>query len=167
MLRRALPLATVLVIAGACAPTTPDTAADEARLRTDAPVWFDLYNRGDADGVANLYAEDGIIMPPGSPAITGRAAIRNFLVDDIAGARAEEIRINSGEVTGVGVSGDVAWVSGTFSITDGAGATIDNGKYVSVYRRTDSGWELIRDVWNLNSAPAATAPASTPASPTT
>lgn len=165
MLRRALLLGAVLTTAAACAPTAPDTAADEARLRTDAPVWFDLYNRGDADGVANLYAEDGVILPPGSPAITGRAAIRNFLVDDIAVARAEGIRITSGDVTGVGVSGNLAWVSGAFSITDNAGAAIDTGKYVSVYRRTDSGWELIRDAWNLNSVPAATAPAPAAAAP--
>lgn len=160
MLRRALLLGAVLLTAGACAPTAADTSADEARLRTDAPVWFDLYNRGDADGVANLYAEDGIIMPPGSAALVGRAAIREFLVNDIAGSSAAGVRTNSGEITGVGVSGDLAWVSGTFSVTDSAGATIDNGKYVSVYRRTDSGWELIRDVWNLDSAPAPAAPAS-------
>jgi uncharacterized protein (TIGR02246 family) len=164
MSRKTVLLGAMLLTAVACAPAAaPDTAADEARLREEAPVWFDHYNRGDADAVANLYAEDAVLMAPGVPPITGRAAIRNYLVDDIAGSRQAGIRINSGEVTGVGVSGDVAWMTGTFTVTDTAGATIDTGKYLSLYGRTDSGWALIRDIWNSDAEPAVPAPATAPA----
>lgn len=162
MSRKAVLLGVMLLTASACAQPPADTSADEARLREEAPVWFDHYNRGDADAVANLYAEDAVLMAPGVPAMSGRAAIRNYLVDDIAASRQGGIRTNSGEVTGVGVSGDVAWVTGTFTVTDSAGATIDTGKYLSLYGRTDSGWMLVRDIWNSDAAPAGPAPAGPP-----
>ncbi|CAN5161073.1 hypothetical protein BH23GEM2_BH23GEM2_13180 [soil metagenome] len=164
MFRRTLLLAAALVALGACATEAPETSADpsadEARLRADAPVWFDLYNRGDANGVANLYAEDGVIMPPGGQSTTGRDAIRSFLTSDIANTKAGGFSTNAGEITGVGIDGDMAWMTGTFSVTDAAGTTVDTGKYLSLYRRINSEWKLIRDIWNSDSAPAA--PASPP-----
>lgn len=66
----------------------------------------------------------------------------------------------NGSVTGVGVSGDMAWVSGDYSVVDAAGATVDHGKYLSVSRRTGDGWKMIRDIWNSDAAPAAAAPAA-------
>ena len=121
-------------------------------------MWFDHYNRGDADGVANLYAEDGVILAPGAPAVVGREAIRTFINGDIATTKAGGFALNSGEITGVGVEGDFAWVTGTFSVADSAGATVDTGKYLSLYRRINSEWKLIRDVWNSDAAPAPSAP---------
>jgi phosphate transport system protein len=34
--------------------------------------------------MANLYAEDALLMPPGAPAVTGRPGIRTFLGDEAA-----------------------------------------------------------------------------------
>lgn len=164
-MRRALLLAAAIVAVGACATegtdtsaAAPDTAVDEAKLRADAPVWFDLYNRGDADGVANLYAEDGIIMAPGAPPAVGREAIRSYVSGDIATTKAGGFALNSGEITGVGVEGDLAWVTGTFTVADSAGATVDTGKYLSLYRRINSEWKLIRDIWNSDAAATPSAP---------
>ena len=160
MFTRALLLAATALAVAACTPEASDTtaaardtAADEAKLRADAPVWFDLYNRGDAAGVANLYAEDGVILAPGTPAVVGREAIRNFVNNDIAATKAGGFVMSSGEITGVGVEGDLAWVTGTFSVADSAGATVDTGKYLSLYRRINAEWKLIRDIWNLDSPP--------------
>jgi len=151
-------LALVLVCGtlSACA-AAPDISADLARLEADAGVWFDHYNNGNADGVVALYTADAVVMPAGLPALAGETAIRDYIVADIAQAKAAGIVVNNGVVTGVGGSGDLAWVSGTFSVTDASGATIDNGKYLAVYQRTDDGWKMIRDTWNSDIAPAAAA----------
>lgn len=153
MFTKNLLLATALVAVAACTPKAPDTAADEATLKAGTPVWFDLYNKGDADGVANLYAEDAIVMAPGAPAVVSRASIRDFIAADIGTSKAAGLTFKDGEVTGVGVAGDMAWLSATFSITDTTGATVDNGKYLSVYRRVNTEWKLIRDTWNSDRAP--------------
>jgi hypothetical protein len=86
--------------------------------------------------------------------------MRDYIAADIARSKAGGLSFKNGEVTGVGVSGDLAWLSGTFSVVDATGASVDTGKYVSVYQRTDEGWKLIRDIWNSDVA-AAPAPAPT------
>lgn len=158
-LKKAALLATGLIVLAACAPKAGDTAADEAALRADPVAWMDAYNAGDADGIANLYTEDALLLAPGAQAVTGRAAIRDFIASDIEASKGAGLTFNQGEVTGVGVSGDLGWLSGTFSVTDASGATVDSGKYLAVYHRIDGDWQLIRDTWNSNAAPA---PAATP-----
>lgn len=162
MSNRTLVLVAAALIA-ACTTAAPDTAADEAALRAAAPQWWDRYNAGDADGVAALHAEDAIVMAPGVPAAVGRPAIREFLAGDIAAAKAAGVT-TGGEVTAVGVAGDQAWASGTYSATDASGAMVDNGKFLTVYRRANGDWLIIRDIWNSDAAPApAAAPVPTPA----
>jgi uncharacterized protein (TIGR02246 family) len=157
--------ATALSVLTACAPATRDTAAEAATLKTEALVWFRLYNAGDADGVAGLYAEDGVVLAPGAPAVVGRAAIRDFLASEIAAAKAAGLTNKGDEVTDAGVAGDMAWITGTFSVTDASGATVDKGKYVTIYRRADGKWPIIRDTWNSDMPPAtASAPARPPGS---
>jgi uncharacterized protein (TIGR02246 family) len=144
----------------ACAPKPADTAADEAALRADPVAWFDAFNAGDADAIAALYTEDAVFLPPNVPAVAGRAAIRDYVASDIEASKGAGIKNNMGEITGVGVSGDLGWVSGSFSVTDASGATVDTGKFLSVYQRVNGDWQMIRDTWNSNAAPA---PAGAPA----
>jgi hypothetical protein len=56
---------------------------------------------------------------------------------------------------------DLAWEWNTFAVTDNSGKTVDAGKYVTVYRKKDGKWLIIRDIWNSDNPPApATAPAT-------
>ncbi len=148
-------LATALVASSACAPNAPDTAAEAAAIKTDVLVWFDLYNAGDADGVAALYAEDGVVMAPGAAAVVGRAAIRNYIATDIGNSNAAGLAFKGDEVTDGDVEGDLAWIRGSFSIIDSSGTTVDTAKYLTVYRRTNGEWQIIRDMWNLDLPPTA------------
>jgi ketosteroid isomerase-like protein len=140
-------------------PAAPDTAADQAKLQADALIWFEYYAKGDADGMANLYAEDALLMPPGAAAVTGRPAIKAFLGEDAAKAKAAGISLKNSSVTGAGIDGDSGWVSGTYLVVDASGATIDSGSYLSVHRRTNGAWLYIRDIWNSDRPPAPPAPA--------
>ncbi len=152
-----LALVSVIGASAGCAPAAPpapDTAADEAKLQADALAWFDLYANADADGMANLYAEDALLMPPGASAVTGREGIRAFLGNDSATTKAAGISLKNGMVTGVGVSGDTGWISGSYTVVDSTGATIDSGSYLSVHRRVNGTWPYIRDIWNSDRPPA-------------
>ena len=51
-------------------------------------------------------------------------------------------------------SGDLAYESNTFTITDKAGKKIDSGKYVTVFARKDGKWVIVRDIWNSDAGPA-------------
>ena len=150
-------LMTGLIALAACAPKATDTAADEAAIKADPIAWMEAYNAGDADGVANLYAEDAVLMPPGVPAITGRAAIKDFIASDSAAVKAAGLSFKIAEPTGVGISGDLGWASGTYAVADASGATVESGKYLAVHRRSNGSWKLIRDTWNSDAPPAAAA----------
>jgi len=158
-------LAGTLALA-ACVSATPDTSADEQTIRAESPAWFAHYNADHPDSVANMYAEDAVVLAPGAPAASGREAIRAFLASDIQATKAAGLTLNQGEVTGTAVSGDMAWLSATFTVKDASGATVDNGKYLSVYKRVDGKWLLIRDTWNSDTPAAPAAPSTAPAPPT-
>jgi uncharacterized protein (TIGR02246 family) len=129
-------------------PGSDTRAADEAAIRAINPIWFKSYNAGDVNSIVALYAEDAVLNPPGAPAARGHAAIREFLTKDVAGSAAAGVALNGDPTTDAGVSGDLGWEWGTFTVTNKSGATVDKGKYVSVYTKKDGKWLIIRDIWN-------------------
>jgi ketosteroid isomerase-like protein len=168
MLKHTAFFVTALAALAACAPAAPpeapDTAAaDIAAIKADGLVWFDLYNSGDADGVAALHAEDAVVMPAGAATVAGRAAIRDYLASDIENSMAAGLTFAGDAVTDGGADGDTAWITGTFSVNDASGATVDTGKYLTVLGRTNGEWLIIRDIWNSDVSPApAEAPEAEP-----
>jgi uncharacterized protein (TIGR02246 family) len=136
--------------------------ADEDAIRAQTIAWERAYNSADAKGVAAQYAEDALLLPPGSPGVRGRAAILTFFTKDVADSKSAGVTFVINYPTEVGVSGNMGWESGTYKVTM-KGAVIETGKFLSVSRKKDGKWLYIRDTWNAD-APAA-APAPAPASP--
>jgi uncharacterized protein (TIGR02246 family) len=155
-------VACTLVTACTAAAPAADTAADSAAIAAVNEAWGKAYNAADAAGLAALYTTDAAVNPPGAPQVRGHAAIQEFFAKDTAGAKAAGVTMALNPQRDSGVSGDLAWESGTFSARDKAGATVDEGKYITVLQRTDGKWLIVRDTWNSDRAPAA-APA--PAEP--
>ena len=118
------------------------------------------YNAGDADGLVALYAEDAVLSPPGAPAARGHAAMRDFIAKDTAASAAAGVRLSLDSARDHGISGGLAWEWGTFKAKDKSGATVDAGKYVTVYRKMNGKWLIIRDIWNSDKPPAAEPPAA-------
>ena len=150
----------------ACAKPAPvvDLAADEAAVRAINPQWFRAYAAGDAAAIAALYADDAVVSAPGLASSRGRAAIQAMFVNDIAATKAAGISFKPGSSPEFGVSGDGAWEWNTFTLVDSAGATVDTGKYMTVYARRNGKWQIVRDIWNTDSAPpAASAETAAPA----
>ena len=153
----------VISASGGCAPrpaAVPDTTAEQAKLQADALVWFEHYAKADADGMANLYAEDALLMPPGAAPVKSRPGIRAFLGEDASKSKAAGISLKNGSITGTGVHGDLGWISGTYTVVDAAGATIDSGSYLSVHRLTGGAWLYLRDIWNSDRTQPPPPPAS-------
>ena len=135
--------------AHAASPAT----ADEAAIRAQTTRWEKAYNGGDAKAVAALYAEDALLLPPGAPAVTGRAAILDFFTNAVAGSKAAGEMFVPNLKTDVGVSGNMGWESGTYQVMV-KGAVVDTGKFLSVCRKKNGKWFYIRDTWNSNAPPA-------------
>ena len=144
----------------ACAPATPppvDTAAEEAALKAVTAAWLNAYNAGDVETIVAMYAEDAVLMPPHAAVATGHAAMRAFLASDTAAAKAAGVKLVPGAAT-AGVAGDTGWESGSYTIADASGATVDSGSYLSVSRKSNGKWLYVRDTYNSDRPLPAPAP---------
>ena len=164
ILRTAAVVAAGLVAFAGCQQAPKNTDADKTEIQDATRAWAVAYNAGDADGVMKLYAEDAVVMPPGHEPLFGRAAIREYIAGDSTAARAAGVTLTIEHGDSVGISGDIAWHTGLYSVSDVSGARIDGGSYMEAAQKMDGKWLIIRDIWNSDKAPvAAAAPASEPA----
>lgn len=132
---------------GAWAAYTADSA-DVAALQAVTQSWVQAYNAGDADAVSALYADDATLMPPDNSSAVGKAAIRNFFITDIGASQHAGYKFSITGTSGDGVAGDWGWLSGSYTVADAAGHAVDGGKFLSVFKKVDGKWLLLRDTWN-------------------
>ena len=108
-----------------------------------------VFSRGDTDGLATLYTENGQLMPNNSDFVTGREAIRKFWQVSIdRGVRA--MKLETVEVDG---HGNTAIEVGRYTILGEGERVLDNGKYIVIWKQVDGQWKLHRDIFN-SSKPA-------------
>ena len=156
-LKQAALLAAGLIVWAGCAQKAPDTAAIGAMLKAHTNGWIEAYNAGDADKASASYADDAVLMPPNAPPSTGRDAIKQWLASDMAASKAAGATLALDSDT-TGVSGDLAWQSGTFHINGPDAGSLGTGKFLEVWQQRKNAqnkdeWLLIRDTWNMDAAP--------------
>jgi ketosteroid isomerase-like protein len=152
----ALVAAGLVVLAG-CTAKAPDTAAIEAMIRAHTTGWVEAYNAGDVDKVVSSYAADAVLMPPDAPLATGTEAMKAYLTADMAASKAAGASFAL-DTDSIGVSGDLAWHSGTFHVNGPGGTSLSTGKYLEVWHQDKGNWLIIRDTWNSDAPPPAAAP---------
>ena len=84
----------VALVGIARAAPPPTSGADEAAIRAQSLSWAKAYNRSDATAVTAQYADDALLLPPGAPGASGRAAILAFFTKDIADSKAAGMVFN-------------------------------------------------------------------------
>ena len=136
-----------------------DPASEVAAIHAVDQVWVKAYNAGDVDTVASCYDEHAVLLPPGAPAAQGRAAIRAFLANGMAALAKDGLSFSLGAKPAGGVSGNMGWASGSYTVKDKSGRVVDTGKYLSVSRKKDGKWLYVRDTWNSDGSPASAEPA--------
>jgi uncharacterized protein (TIGR02246 family) len=120
--------------------------AMRAAIEASARQFEAAFSAGDAAAVAALYSEEGKVLPPDGEVVSGRAAIQAFWQGAIAAAPGTGLALHVEEVLG---DGDVVAEVGHYTMTDPAGATIEQGKYTTLWRHEGDTWRIYRDIWNL------------------
>jgi ketosteroid isomerase-like protein len=154
-------------VSDAIANVRPEAVPDMVGLHSAGLTWMKHFNAGNANGVAVLYDENAVLLPPNAAAVEGRDAIRVFLGREMNEARKAGIVFHMGAHPAGGFSGDLGWQSGTYSLTDKSGKVVETGKYLSVSKKQGRKWIYIRDTWNADAAPSAPVAPATPAAPET
>ena len=129
-----------------------DGEADIAAVNDIWPQYCASLIDGDMDRWIFLWADDGIQMPPDTPARKGKEKIREanqLLLDlyhwDIAAINVEETH----------VAGDWAFSRGNYTWAwtpkDGSEKMAGTGKFLTIFQRQDDGsWKIARDCFNGN-----------------
>ncbi len=136
---------------GCASQKAADPAALKSAIESASTRFEEAFARRDAPALAQMYAEDAHAYPPGAPAALGRAGIEE-LWKGVLAMPVGRIRLETGDVGG---EGSTAWESGRYILLGSNGATMDEGKYVVVWKHEESGWKLYRDIWNSDSPPRA------------
>jgi uncharacterized protein (TIGR02246 family) len=119
--------------------------AQKAEIEAANAKWIQFFNKGDFAGLASLYTPDASAFPPGSPVVRGRDAIGAMWK-----GMAEKVgdpKLTTLDVKPLGPA--AAREIGTFSLkTKGANPQEVTGKYVVVWEKVGTDWQLAADIWN-------------------
>ena len=145
---RTVAILVLLVLGAGCA----QSPAPEAFPQDVADAWVERFATHDAAGAAALYTEDAQLLPPNMDIVTGRAAIQEFIAK-INPPDSPAIKIATVETR---VFGDYAHRQGSYRFESPDGGTVESGKFIELWKKTDGHWLIHRDIWNSDTlAPAA------------
>ena len=127
--------------------TSAALAQDKATIEKLNNAWTAAFNKGDAQAVAAMYAEDAYVLPPGSDIVKGRAAIEAFWRQ--AAQQMGDAKLTTLDVLPLGRN--AAREIGTVSLkTKSQPPQEIVGKYAVVWRKIGGQWKLATDIWNTN-----------------
>jgi uncharacterized protein (TIGR02246 family) len=138
-----------IAVFGACLVLTAATASaqNKAAIERLNDAWTAAFNKGDAHAVAEMYAEDAYVLPPGSDMVKGRAAIEAFWRQ--ASQQLGDAKLTTLDVLPLGRN--AVREIGTVTLkTKGQPAQEVVGKYAVVWRKVGGQWKLATDIWNTN-----------------
>lgn len=124
------------------------STADEAAIRGQVARWLDLIKAKDAAAIAQMYTEDGALLPPNAPISKGRTAIEQTWAA-MMNTPGFELTFAPEQIVLSG-SADMALDRGTFRmvVAPSGKAQVDTGKYVVVWRKVGGEWKAAADIIN-------------------
>jgi uncharacterized protein (TIGR02246 family) len=154
----------IALMAIACNQPADTHDADATAIRNNEAQWNQDWAAKDAAKVAAYYADDAVVMAPGTPAATGKEAITGELKQMLADP-ALSLQFKTARVE-VAKSGDLAVTQGSYvlAMTDPQSKQVihDHGSYVTTWRKqADGSWKAVEDIASSEVPPPAppTAPA--------
>ena len=133
-------------------------AADMEAINGVRDAYVAAENSGDAAGAAALFADNGMLMPPNEPAVSGRAAIEAHLQKEYSMV-AIELSLTPLETK---VAGDIAYDVGSNTaqmMPKAGGDSMEQaGKHVvTLARQADGSWKITNLIYNGDAPPMPTA----------
>ena len=133
-----------------------DKESDIAAVKDMLNQYAKGCNTGDFDFWMSLWADDGVQMPPDTPAVVGKEQIRENMKPVF-----DQFNYKVGvDILEAKVYGDLGLTrcNGTVDITPKAGGetihTLPDGKALTLYeRQSDGSWKIVYDCFNSNVPP--------------
>jgi uncharacterized protein (TIGR02246 family) len=130
------------VLSGCGAGVAPHDPGSRQAIESAVRKYVAASNEGDAEALANLYADDAMLLPPDHEPIQGRAAIGAFW------RQGTDQGLEVTTLT-VEVDGNIGYLVGQYHLPATDEEPADSGKYVMCLKRQrDGSWKLSADIWN-------------------
>jgi len=147
-------LAATSLIASAAFAAQAQTSAETAPISATVTSYEVAMNASNTDALIALYAEDGVLMPPFTHSVIGRAAVREAYV---AGSKVFALHVKFIIAEVVQMAPDWAFVrtnsAGTMKI-NATGATSDEANQELFILRKESGeWKIARYSFSSTNPP--------------
>jgi ketosteroid isomerase-like protein len=128
-----------------------DLVSERTKLLQRDAEWAALASKGRAvEAILSYWTDDAVVLPPGLPAVMGKAALREYLSGSLK-IPGFSITWSSTDVA-FSPDGNLAYMFSENSVTmngaDGKPATT-TGRAVTIWRRDPDGeWRCAVDIWN-------------------
>ena len=110
-------------------------------------IYFHLYGKNDGS-ILRLYTQDACLMPPNAPAICGIEALAKDFNDTYTAGTVKSGKFMTTAIYGDGL--EFITEEGLWQVFDANGKSIDDGKYLKLWKQTKDGWKIFRDSFNSN-----------------
>jgi len=152
----------VTLFAAACnnpAPAVVETATAPAAMNLDSvkaaiaasnQLYNESFAKGDSAMFIERYTSDAVLMAPNMPAFNGSAAIAGFYKAALTQMGVKGIALTTSDLY---AEGDYATEQGTYELMGADNKSIDKGKFLVVWKKTDAGWKMYRDCFNSDNPP--------------
>jgi ketosteroid isomerase-like protein len=126
--------------------TKVDLKADEQAIRSISMKWLELTKKHDISGMTALFANDGVIYREHQEPAVGLAGIQAQYTKDFKDNPKLVPNWTTDHVT-ISASGDLAVEYGSWNDTGRGteGTGIDNGRFITVYRKVNGTWKVSSD----------------------
>jgi ketosteroid isomerase-like protein len=110
-------------------------------------TYANAYALGDSSLLINSYAPDARILPPNSPAL---GTPKGFLALYQSGYKMGIRNIIFTTKDLYGITDEYVTEEGVFELLDAKNNSLGKGKYLVIWKHTDLGWKMFRDIFNMN-----------------
>jgi len=148
----------ILILAGCSQSPAPDNREADARALRDGELAAFVKDWGgkDADRVAAHFADDGNLMVPNAPVMTGKDAIGRGMKDAFSDPK-WSLALQPVQVE-VSRGGDLGYARGTYVLTatdpTSNKTATEKGRFLTIFRKqADGSWKATQDISNAE-APA-------------
>lgn len=100
----------------------------------------------------NSYTSDACIMAPNMPALCGKEGVAGFYKAAYNMMGVRNLVLTTTQVYG---SGEFITEEGTYELFAAENKSVDRGKFLVLWKKTDAGWKMYRDIFNSDNPPQA------------
>ena len=98
-----------------------------------------------AAGIAAFYLKDAVLLPPNTAALSGTEAIQGFwqqaFDNGIAAVTLKTLELDIFDNNNV-------CQYGRYGLYDADGNSLDEGKYLIIWKKAENAWLIQKDMWN-------------------